>query len=352
MALIDILLPVRNGLPYLADALDSVLAQTERDWRLLVLDHGSSDASPALVERYARHDRRIQLIDGAAASGLSGLLNLGLAHCDGRYMMRLDADDVCLPERMALTLAAFARHPGIAVVSGQGDIIDAQGALLGQLRLPPGRTRLTVASLFRNPISHPALTLDLACIQRLGARYGNDFLGLLPAEERLQVDGLAEDYLMFGQLALLGLCLNIPQRLIRYRWHPANVSQQRNTEQLRLSLRISRYLARCFSRLHQQADFDPAPFCNHGGQLFELSNGPDFDPAFQAMAATLRRALGGSGELERELDFRRTLAQRRAPTMLLRYRQFRRHHRPETGEWFALRSWLLRHLPGRALLAA
>lgn len=352
MALVDILLPVRNGQPYLGAALDSVLAQTEHDWRLLVLDHGSTDGSLALTEHYARRDRRVRLIDGAAAPGLSALLNLGLGQCDARYAMRLDADDLCLPDRIAHTLAAFARHPGVAVVGGQGDIIDGQDRLLGQLRLPPGRTRLTVASLFRNPMSHPALTLDLAQLNRLGARYGADFLGLLPAGEQMQVEALAEDYFLFGQLALLGVCLNIPQRLIRYRWHPANVSQQRAAEQLRLSLRISRYFARCFCRLHQQAEFDPAPYCNHGGQLFELAGGPDFDPAFAAMAATLRRVLGRSPELERELAYRHTLAQRRVPAMLLRYRQFRRRHAPETGEWFALRSWLLRHLPGRALLAA
>ena len=352
MALIDILLPVRNGMPYLQGALDSVLAQTERDWRLLVLDHASSDGSAALVERYAARDRRIQRIDGGTAQGLSGLLNLGLARCDGRYMMRLDADDLCLPQRMAHTLAAFASHPGIAVVSGQGELIDDQDRPLGLLRLPPGITRLTAASLFRNPISHPALTLDLGRIRALGARYGHDFLRQLPPAEQIQVDGLAEDYLMFGQLALLGLCLNLPQRLIRYRWHPANVSQQRGAEQLRLSLRISRYLARSFCALRQLPPFDPAPFCNHGGQLFELADGPDYDDAFEHMAATLRRALGASAELERELAFRHTLAQRRLPTMLARYRRFRRRHAAETGEWFTVRSWLLRHLPGRALPAA
>jgi len=352
MALIDVLLPVRNGMPYLRGALDSVLAQSERDWRLLVLDHGSSDGSGALIDDYAARDRRIERIDGSAAQGLSGLLNLGLARCDGRYMMRLDADDLCLPERMALTLAAFASHPAIAVVSGQAQIIDGQGSPLGQLRLPPGITRLTAASLFRNPISHPALTVDLERIHALGAAYGRDFLRVLPPAGRLQVDGLAEDYFMFGQLALLGLCLNLPQRLIRYRWHPANVSQQRATEQLQLSLKISRYLASCFCTMRALPPFDPAPFCNHGGQLFELSADPDHDKAFLHMAATLRRALGSSLELERELAFRHTLAQRRLPVMLLRYRRFRRRHAAETGEWHTIRSWLLRHLPGRALQAA
>jgi glycosyltransferase involved in cell wall biosynthesis len=352
MARIDILLPVHNGMPYLDAAIASIRAQSERDWRLLVLDHGSTDGSVALAARHATEDRRIELHNCAGAAGLADLLNLGLALCDGRYVMRHDADDICLPDRMALTLAAFARHPGMAVISGQAELIDAGDAAIGQLRLPVGIVRLSAASLFRNPISHPALTMDRAVIGRLGAQYGSDFLNVLPEEESMHVNGLAEDYFMFGQLALLGLCVNLAQPLIRYRWHAANVSSTRAQEQLRISLEISRFLARAFCKLHEVPVFDPAPFCNHGGQLFELDGGPDFDDAFRAMASALRRGLGTSEQLERELRYRRTLAHRSAPHMLLRYASFRQRYAAETGEWFALRSWLLRGLPGRALMTA
>lgn len=352
MARIDILLPVHNGLPYLEAAIASIRAQSVRDWRLLVLDHGSTDGSAALAARHAAADRRVELHDGAAADGLAALLNLGLARCDGRYVMRHDADDICLPDRMALTLAAFARHPGVAVVGGQAELIDAAGAAFGRLRLPVGIAGVSAACLFRNPVSHPALTMDRAVTGRLGAHYGADFLNVLPAEDSLNVSGLAEDYFMFGQLALLGLCVNLAQPLIRYRWHPANVSSLRTREQLRLSLAISRFLARAFCRMHGVPEFDPAPFCNHGFRLFELDGGPDFDAQFHAMAGALRRGFGASPQLERELRYRRTLAHRSAPRMLLRYARFRRQYPAETGEWLALRSWMLRRLPGRALPTA
>jgi hypothetical protein len=351
MARIDILLPVHNGLPYLDAAIASIRAQTETDWRLRVLDHGSTDGSAALVALHAEQDGRIELHDCSHAAGLADLLNLGLDLCDGRYVMRHDADDICLPDRITQTLAAFARHPGIAVVSGQAELIDAGDAPIGQLRLPVGITRLSAASLFRNPISHPALTMDRAVIGRLGARYGRDFLGVLPEEDSPRVTGLAEDYFMFGQLALLGLCVNLPRPLIRYRWHAANVSSTRAREQLQLSLEISRFLARAFCRMHELQEFDPAPFCNHGGQLFELPGGPDFDTEFLAMASALRRGLGPSEQLERELRYRSTLANRSVAQMLLRYASFRQRYPAETGEWFALRAWLLRGLPGRALMS-
>ena len=120
--------------------------------------------------------------------------------------------------------------------------------------------------------------------------------------------------------------------------------------QILLSLEISRFLARAFCRMHEVPLFDPAPFCNHGGQLVELAHGTDFDAAFNSMALSLRRGLGTSSQLERELHYRQTLAHRSAPVMLLRYARFRHRYPAETGEWLTVRSWLLRRLPGRALM--
>jgi glycosyltransferase involved in cell wall biosynthesis len=348
MALIDVLLPVRNGQPYLAEAIDSVMTQGVRDWRLLVLDHGSTDGSLELARAYAMRDRRVQVHSFPDAAGLSGLLNAGLALCDARYVMRHDADDICLPQRMQMSLQAFAAHRGAVVVGGQAEIINAAGIPIGQLRLPVGCARVTAASFFRNPILHPALMLDLPALMRLGARYGIDFLRVVPAQHSLHVEALAEDYFLFSQLALLGRCVNIPQRLIRYRWHSTNVSVTRFHEQMQVSLAISRFLARAYCTMHGRPVFDPAPFCNHGGKVFDLGTQRDFEAEFDAMHATLRATLGDSPELAREMRYRRVLATRQLPRMMLRYAQLGLRHRPETGEWYAVKSWLLRHLPGRS----
>ncbi len=348
MATIDVLLPVKDGLPYLAASLDSVCRQSYRDWRLLVLDHGSCDGSLALARRYAETDRRIEVHCFPDADGLSGLLNRGLARCDARYVMRHDADDVCLPYRMRASLDAFARHPDVLVVGGLAEVIDAGGCHGGRLRLPVGIGRVSAASFFRNPFVHPALMMDLAGAARLGARYGIDFLRAAPLAAPMQVRGLAEDYLLFGQLAILGRCINLPQQLIRYRWHGNNLSVTRFDEQMRISLDISRFLARSFCALHGLPRFDPAPFCNHGGKVFDMGAERDFDHAFHDMAASLRRALGDSAQLRRELDFRHILANRSVPRMLGRFARFAAHNRGETGEWYAVKSWLLRAMPGKA----
>lgn len=348
MAQIDVLLPVRNGVDFLAESLDSILAQSFKDWRVLVLDHGSSDGSREMAEAYHARDARIEVHTRPEAKGLAGLLNVGLDLADCEFVLRHDADDVCFPDRMAVALEAFGAHPDCLAIGGQAEMIDGAGAHTGAMRLPVGQARINIVSLFRNPIAHPTAMLRFDGIQKLGVRYGKDFLQALPAGQSIEVHTLAEDYFLFGQLAMLGKCANVPRELIRYRSHGGNVGMTKFHEQMAMSLKVSRFLARSLCAMHDLPWFDPAPFCNHGGTLFDVGGRLDFDAEFAAMAQGVRRAFGASSELERELDFRRSLANRHALTMLWRYKQFSSANVPETGEWNAIRSWLIRHLPGKA----
>lgn len=347
MARIDILLPVKNGKDFLAESIDSVIGQTFTDWRLLVLDHGSTDGSREMAEAYHARDPRIEVHSFPQAHGLSGLLNCGLDIADCEFVMRHDADDVCLPDRMAVTLAAFDALPQCAAIGGQAEVIDGAGRTIGTMDMPVGVERVTAASLFRNPVPHPTATLRFDQLARRGVRYGADFLKVLPAHQSIEVSHLAEDYFLFGQLAIMGLCTNVPQQLIRYRWHGNNVSATRFVDQMGVSLDVSRFLTRSFCTMHGLPWFDPAPFCNHGGILFDLDGQMNFDAEFEKMAHIVRRGIGSSPEVERELRYRKAISTRNEAALLWRYNRFRTTHIPETGEWNAVRSWLLRRFPGK-----
>ena len=347
MAKIDILLPVKNGKDFLAEAIDSVRAQTVTDWRLLVLDHGSTDGSREMAEAYHARDPRIETHSFPQAQGLSGLLNCGLDIADCEYVMRHDADDVCLPDRMAVTLAAFSAMPDCVAIGGQAEIIDGGGRHLGNMDVPTGVARVTAASLFRNPVAHPTVMMRFDALTRLGVRYGRDFLNILPPHQSIEVHNLAEDYFLFGQLAILGRCANVPQQLIRYRSHGNNVSATRFVDQMALSLTVSRFLTRSFCALHGLPWFDPAPFCNHGGLLLDVNGQMNFDAEFEKMAAALRKGLGASPEVERELRYRKAISTRNKAALLWRYNRFRTAHAVENDEWSAVRSWLIRRLPGK-----
>ncbi|WP_344762883.1 glycosyltransferase family A protein [Actimicrobium antarcticum] len=351
MAKIDVLLPVRNGIEFLAESIDSVKAQTVTDWRLIVLDHGSTDGSRELALDYQKEDRRIEVYSFPDAVGLAGLLNRGLDLADCEYVMRHDADDICFPDRMAVVLAAFALEPECIAIGGQAEIIDAAGNNTGQMNMPVGSARVAAVSFFRNPIAHPTAMLRFSEVKSRGIRYGVDFLNILAPSNTLHVQELAEDYFLFGQLAILGKCTNVPNKLIRYRWHGNNVSSTRFDEQMKVSLSVSRFLAKSFCAMHDLPLFDPAPFCNHGGVLFDVDNEASFDQECRIMICTLKRGLGDSLEFEREMQYRHVISSRNEASLIFRYAKFLLRNRPETGEWNAVRSWLIRRFPGKRRMA-
>lgn len=347
MARIDVLLPVKNGVDFLAESLDSVVNQSFKDWRLIVLDHGSTDGSREMAEAYRERDSRIEVHNFSNAIGLAGLLNCGIDLADCEYLMRHDADDICYPERMALSMAAFNDEPNCIAIGGQSDVINGAGVNIGQNCMPVGTSRVAAASLFRNPITHPSAMLRFRESHKLGVRYGVDFLKVLPSAKSIEVRTLAEDYFLFGQLAILGKCTNIPDKLIKYRWHGNNISSTKFDDQLIVALQVSRFLVRCFCMMHDSSWVDPAPFCNHGGILLDVNKKRNFNHDYQEIAKMMRQGFGESVGLQRELDFRYVISSRNELSLLWRYNQFRSAVTPETGEWNAIRSWLIRHFPGK-----
>ena len=358
----DVLMPVRNGISFLAQSIESIVAQTCADWRLLVLDHGSTDGSSELAARYAERDKRIKVVAMPGAEHLAGLLNAGLEHCDCRYVMRHDADDIALPNRMALMNEFLDANCQLVAVGGQAIMIDSQGNHVDHMRPPASARAVTAASFFYNPVIHPAVTINFSAFRKLGAFYGGDFLGVLPdasvaAPRRPPVGGgaaappsrsftvnrLAEDYILFGQLAILGLCANIPAPLIKYRRHGNNVGMTNHAAQIEASLQISRFLSKSFCLMNRAEEFDPGPFCNHADHVFDFDRG-DYSAQFERMARSLWRGLGGSPELARELAFRRVLAKRRYTPMMVRFMEFQYRYAAQPPERRTVRNWLLRNI--------
>jgi glycosyltransferase involved in cell wall biosynthesis len=313
MALFDVLMPVKNGEAFIERAIASVQAQTERDWRLLVLDHGSTDGTAAIVDRLARQDRRIERQVHAQAEGLAGLLNEGLQRLQAPFAMRMDADDECVPQRMAWTRDTFHRHPDVAAVGGQAEAIDAEGRRVGRLDNPCDRDALTRRAMFRSVFVHPAMSLRTSAVVDRGLRYGvSTFRGQDAASAALQVPNLAEDYLLFGELALDGQLLNMPQTVLRYRMHPGGVSRQKYTAQLSVTALVSRHLAGVVSRRTGLPAFDPAPFCSHAQTLFDVGDSTDYRDEYDRMHQVLSRAGGAWSRGEGELRWRRVFVDRSA----------------------------------------
>jgi glycosyltransferase involved in cell wall biosynthesis len=334
-------MPVRNGMPFLAEAIDSIRNQTFSDWRLLVLDHGSVDGSLELALQRAETDKRISVSSHPEANGIAALRNIGLAKCDCRYLLLQDADDVSFPNRMDIIARSFEASPNMLAIGGEAVVIDSAGRRMGHLRAPVGPAGVAAASFFYFPMIHPAAAANFRALMWLGAAYGEDIMGVVPPSDTIQVGRLAEDYILFGQLALLGPCANVPVPLIQYRRHKKSVGISSPMEQIAQALKVSRFLAKSFCLRNGLEPFDPGPFCNHADYVFDFG-ARDYTDQYQKMAAILRRGLGHSQALERELAFRRVLATRDSSTMARHFLHFLLRNTTLPAERRTVRNWLLR----------
>jgi hypothetical protein len=214
---VTVLIAVHDGGDLLLDAVQSVLAQTHRDFELLLIDDASTDDA---IDRLPA-DARIRVLHNERNLGQVPSLNRGLAEAGGKYVARLDADDTMLPSRLERQVAVLDADPSVALVGSWMDVVDERGRLYGKLR---GHVRdfaeLIVAILTdRYPFGHPSLTYRRNVVLELG---GYD-PALAPSEDKD----------LYRRLALARhevRCIEEP--LVHYRRHERQLSQEHRIVQL------------------------------------------------------------------------------------------------------------------------
>lgn len=159
-------MPVHNAAPYLRQAVDSILAQSFEDFELLLINDGSTDASAVIISSYA--DPRIRVITNDHNIGLTATLNKGLDLCRGKYIARMDSDDIALPERFALQVNYLDTHPDVSVVAARASMINAEGEVTGEwsddaLHVSPGEIRRFMP--FSNCLVHPSIMMRTAILK-------------------------------------------------------------------------------------------------------------------------------------------------------------------------------------------
>ena len=243
--------------------------------------------------------------------------------------------------RMSIVSDLLDNNPDILAVGGDVLMIDEEGRQIGYAHMPADPMAITAAGFFYNPMHHAAVAAKFAALKQFGAQYGKDILKLVPAANSITVSRLAEDYILFGQLALLGSCVNISNPLIKYRRHSGGVGISHPIQQIELALQVSRFLAKSFCLMKGVREFDPGPFCNHAENVFDFQK-KDYTAEFGQMAVALLGGLGQSAALARELAFRWILATRNSGLMAARYLQFHAKYGTTPSERRTIRNWLLR----------
>ena len=136
-AKISILMGIYNCASTLDEAIDSILAQTYENWELILCDDGSSDNTYAVAEKYQKiYPEKIVLIKNPRNMGLNYTLNHCLENATGEYIARMDGDDISLPQRLEIELAALQAEPELAVVSCAMSYFDENGEYTRAVALP------------------------------------------------------------------------------------------------------------------------------------------------------------------------------------------------------------------------
>lgn len=219
---VTVLMPVYNGGEYVDEAIQSILSQTLEDLELIIIDDGSTDNTPEIIERHRRADRRIRAYE-QGNKGLIATLNRGLELARGEYIARMDQDDVSLPERLAIQIAFMNanRHVGIC-----GAWIETFDGLTRRIvRLPTGDPAIRSWLLFESVLPHPSVVMRREVLCKAELSYD---------ATRLH----AEDYDLWVRASRHTALANVPYVLLHYRLHPQQIVRKYENEKQASARRI------------------------------------------------------------------------------------------------------------------
>jgi glycosyltransferase involved in cell wall biosynthesis len=209
---ITVLMPVYNCELYIQEAVDSILNQTFTDFEFLIIDDASSDSTVSLIKKY--NDPRIQLIEKPINTGYTNSLNLGLQLAKGKYIARMDGDDISLLERFAKQVAFLEANPAVILCGTWYSIIGSDRIV----KVPESHDAIKVALLKGNCLAHPSVMIRKRSLEVFSTVYD---VSKEPAE----------DYDLWVRLVMEGKLYNLQEVLLDYRTHSNQVTKKHSDKQ-------------------------------------------------------------------------------------------------------------------------
>ncbi len=207
----SILLPAYNCEKFIRKTIDSLLNQTYTNFELLIINDGSTDTTSAIIDSYT--DVRIQHIHNDGNQGLIYTLNRGLELAKGKYIARIDADDVCLPTRLKKQIEWLEKNPETAIVATQIIFINELNEPTGNWPLDMQSitaAQIKKAMLWQSCIAHPSVMMRSEIIKQY--HYSTQ-------------QKHSEDYDLWLQILSDGNVIEkVPEQLLKYRVHTESVT--------------------------------------------------------------------------------------------------------------------------------
>ena len=205
---ISVVLAVYNGELYLKEAIDSILSQTFKDFECIIVNDGSKDSTSEIILSY--NDPRIIYIDNGTNKGLVYSLNVGLVKSRGKYIARMDADDIALPQRLKVQFDFMEANPEIGICGTYIEEIFFENSENRKTqKFPEKDSEIKAYTFFQAPFCHPTVMMRKALLEENNLSYPKDYYR-------------AEDYALWVELLKYTQAYNIPSVLLQYRKHEAS----------------------------------------------------------------------------------------------------------------------------------
>lgn len=249
--LVSVIIPVYNAGEYLRPAIESILQQTLQDFELIIIDDCSRDDSLAVARSY-ESDPRVTVLANETNRGRSYADNRAAEHARGRYIAKMDADDLARPERLQRQIDFLEQKPAVGLTSSFMRCF-GESSILYTYPVTPDEVRSFM--LFNMPVANPTVCFRRELITEHGLRYDDTIL-----------DTYGEDYEFIARAALLVDIENQPEVLLDYRTLPqtvkADVHARRNAKSNQIRERLLRAFGIPFSEreLHVHNTISYFPF--------------------------------------------------------------------------------------------
>ena len=236
--IISVLMPVYNGAKYIGAAISSILVQTYTEFEFVIVNDGSTDGTLDMINAF--HDERIVVINHENNKGIAAALNTGLLASSGKYIVRFDADDICLPERIFIQYTFLSAHPDYVLTGSDAEYISESGEHLFNFKcIGHTNEQINKRIHLHCPFIHSSVMYTKEAVLMAGgySLHAHNF----------------EDYFLWTKLKKYGKFYNIPMPLLKVRFNPSSSTIDEKLRG-RLFRRMKRDIIQCGNISKEEGD--------------------------------------------------------------------------------------------------
>lgn len=203
-------MPVYNAERYIAEAIESILNQTFKDFEFIIIDDFSTDNTWEIIQEYAKKDKRIIPLRNKENLKLSKTLNKGIAITKGKYIARMDADDISVEDRLQKQFDYMEKKSDVGIVGGTMEIRDLNNRIIGKRRYNLTDEQIRKKIYRYSPFCHPLVMIRKSVLNQIGGY-----------DERWNP---AEDYELYFRIGKCSKFANLDDILLIYRMVPKSMT--------------------------------------------------------------------------------------------------------------------------------